>query len=346
MKTSNQTIIKTSLFGLTLSILCLSGAQAQIAGAAQPKEDAHPYFSQTLIYPTLGGAQALGLRSQQVMGVDGKLKTITTSLMIEQPGPAPGVLSQGGNYAFLAGNQIQTISADGLVSTLTVNYTPDQMGGMYFTKKITHELVVVDSTGYFYETGMTALPTVLGGSFYISLDAKTATPKITTFKSMGSYYTGTDGKSYHGWAGMPWTHDDDMSKVISAGGNYFLNSDGTMGTVDSLNGYFYNNLTVDSLPLKSGMGGNYFIGQDRNLYTVDFLGTVKKFGQVQVEQIKKLGYSYIEFKNETVIFIDAKGNTHTSAVEFPASGAIVELTHIPAAGMARDSAKNQSFQIK
>jgi hypothetical protein len=348
MKTLNQSIVKTSLLGFTLSFICLNGAQAQVAGTTQPKPDSHPYFAQTLIYPTVGGVQALGagLRSQSIMGTDGKFKTLTASLLVEQSGAIPGVIAQGENYAFLAGGLLQTVSADGLVLTLPVSYTPDQMGGMYFTKKTTHEVVVIDSYANFYDTGVVAQPTLLGGSFYISLDSKTQLPQITVFKSTGTPFVGTDGKMYHSTANMAWTHPEDMSKVISAGGNYFINSDGTLGTVDSLNGYVYTNLAADSLPPKSGMGGNFFIGKDRNFYTVDYLGFVKKFGQIQVEKIKKLGYSYIEFNDETVIFVDAKGTTHTSAVEYPANGSAYELTHIPAAGMARDGAKNQSFQIK
>jgi hypothetical protein len=325
--------LQTSVF--SLSILTTFGvlaaaASAQTQTTPSPLEkDNHPYQSQTMLYFESGAPQALTsvVRSYSVNGAGNKLKTVSSTTLFEQNVAAPALIAQGSNFAFLDGKILQTVSADGFVSTsIPLTYTSETVGGVYFTKKSTRELVIVDSYGSYYETGIIAASIPFaGGNFFIDSDHK-----LTTIKSSGLYYTGTDGNRYRGWAGMKSTYTEDMSSVDRVGGNYWVNGDGTLGTVNSETGLYYNHLTNDSRPKR--FGGNFFIGEDSILYTVNYAGFIKKFSKIDVEKVKHVGSSYIEFNDETLLTIDYDGMTHSSSIEFPSGGgAVVEVETLPSA---------------
>ena len=260
---------------LILHLLMQSNAFAQLTTQPTPFNDPNPYQSQTWV------------RFQ-----NGLIKTMSAlnskgqSYLFEQPNALPAVYAAGANYGIFknqSGYMLAVVDALGRFYPYGKTVEPNVIGGVYFTKKGTNELIVIDSDGASMQTTMIAPSIKLaGGNFFIDQNNT-----LTTIKSMGA------GK--WNWAGMV-TEKAGMviPTPIFAGGNYFVDMNQKITTISSINGFF-----SDPYPLPSGisvqyMGGNYLITSDLKLYTINNNGDFNFAQQFNELPVLK-GYSYLIF---------------------------------------------------
>jgi len=290
------------------------------AAPATPFEDIHPDQTQSIIRQADGTVLVLpAIVSDYKVFTPGQTEPTLypkTALIYEKRNPLPPIQVMGGTYAFFKGDYLATTSADGFFTYKgKMNFTPDAIGGTFFTKKGTNELVVIDSYGYYVETGIAA-PSIrlVGGNFFIDQDGV-----LTTIKSVGDAPGSKVGlvTRKEGW---------NFSDAVAAGGNFFLRQDGTIITVDSKTGFFSDHaFTPESRP--SIMGGNYFIGQDNAIYTVSNDGKLFKTITLKTRPTV-VGYSYMIFSDKSFAFVAANGGVHLEAVRVGAAGKAEHTTSI------------------
>ncbi len=301
----------------------LAHAQTAPVPSPTPFVDVHPYQSQTFFRLTDAGFEngliqvipAVTVKDYYywVPGVKETQHALNTALLYDKRNPLPPSAVFGGNYSFYQGGYMATITADGFFQYKGKSFfTPDRIGGVYFTEKGTNNLVVVDSYGYFFNT-FNPTPTIAlaGGNFFIDKDGA-----LTTIKS--------SGMSPGNGVGMvtrynPNTPGFNFSDVWVVGGNYFVKNDGNVVTVASTTGFF-SSPYVDSRPKL--MGGNYYIGFDDFLYTVSADGTLNKdtdhntLGEIPV----LMGYSFVKFSDGSFWMVDGDGQVHDSMVRVSTTG--------------------------
>jgi hypothetical protein len=330
MNLKENAMKKQSTFAMVAASLATvftwSAAYAQTA-APTPFEDIHPYQSQTIIRQADGMVLVIpAVTTDYKIFVPGKTEPELypkTALVYEKRNPLPATYKIGGNFAFFqeASSKslyLATVTAEGFLTYKgKVNFEPDTIGGNYFTKKGTNELVVVDSYGYYIETGIIASAIrLVGGNFFIDQDGS-----LTTIKSVGAAPGSNLGlvTKKTGW---------NFSDALVAGGNYFMKQDGSIVTIDAKNGFFSENAyTPESKPVQ--LGGNYYIGQDRAVYTISSEGGLFKTITLPSLPIT-LGYSYMKFADGTFALVTANGGLHTEAVRVGAAGKAEHITKIPA----------------
>ena len=280
--------------------------------------DPHPYQSQTMVRyrddsGNLGVIETISgptLRAYKIWtpGVDDPTLYPNTIVLSDQSNPLPEMEFMGGNYGFFKGNLLVTVGADGIFYYIgKQNYEVDVHGGVYFTKRGTNELVLVDSYGTFYNTGMIAPKIRLaGGNFFIDENGV-----LTTFKSMGAKpfdYTGM----------MAVKTGTNFSKVNRIGGNFFINEDDSVTTISAVNGFYSEKAYIpDSKPMT--MGGNYFISEDQSLFTITEDGRLMKNAKLPSTPTI-YGYSYLKFADGSMVVIDGKGIPHSSFVRITEDG--------------------------
>ncbi len=297
----NKNIIST----FALSVFLMMGVSAHAA-----------YQSQTMLRiwgPGTGGLiQTLPAVTASefnifIPGVKVPQKITDAALLYDKRNPLPGMTQMGGNYAFFTGGLMATVTENGsLYYKGKVNVDPAVLGGNYFLNKNTNEVIAIDSAGFYNFTGVIGNDLrLVGGNFYID-QAGT----LTTIKHMGTapgnplgMITVKEGYSF--------------CDAIRAGGNFFVNVDGTVVGINSENGFFTDHQKVDSRP--NNLGGNYFISEDNTLYTVSSLGEVKKQMPI-IGKMKYFGYSYMVDADGDFIFVDGKGVPHTEMVRVSTTG--------------------------
>lgn len=233
--------------------------------------------------------------------------------LYEKGSSAATILSMGANYALNADGSILTVSENGFLFNNKTTYSASAIGGNYFVNKGTNEVIVVDSSGCF-SPSMTIANNVrlLGGNFFIDQAGL-----LTTIKHMGVGVNGLAAPCSVVGMVIPKMGLGDFSSAIKAGGNYFLNVDGTIVGINSENGFFTSPQKVDSTPKQ--IGGNYFVGEDKVLYTVSDQGFVMKKSPV-LGKILVYGYSYLLADDGYFIFVDGKGIAHTELVQVSGTG--------------------------
>lgn len=295
------------------------GAHAQTNTAAF--EDVHPHQTQSILRQADGTVLVIpSVVSDYKIFVPGKTEPVLypkTALIYEKRNPLPAIQVMGGTYAFFKGNYLATVSADGFFTYKgKMNFEPDAIGGTFFTKKGTNEIVAIDSYGYFIETGITA-PAIrlVGGNFFIDQSGV-----LTTIKSAGNAPGSKTGivTRKEGW---------NFSDAVAVGGNYFMKRDGSIVTVDSKNGFFSERAyTPESRP--AVMGGNYFIGEDNYVYTISSEGAL--FQTIKLaERPIMLGYSFMRFKDGGFAIVTGNGGVHLEAIRVGVAGKSEYTTKIP-----------------
>lgn len=310
-------------FATVLSVLSsvyVLSASAQTP-AATPFVDVHPYQSQSMI-------RLADLTILVVPAVVSDYKIFTagkpepkvyekTALVYEKRNPLPALEFLGGNYAIYKGGYLSTLSADGFLTYKgKMNFEAAAKGGNFFTKRGTNEIVAVDSYGYFVETGMIAQGIRLaGGNFFID-----QSNVMTTIKSVGT----APGSSI----GLVTRKEGvDFSDAQAAGGNYLVKKDGSIVTIDSLNGFYSEDSYKTESPV-AVLGGNFFITLDNTVYTIDSNG--KLFKTIKLERRPmEVGYSYMIFGDRTFALVTANGGVHLEAIRVGAAGKAEYVTKIP-----------------
>jgi len=235
------------------------------------------------------------------------------------------VTGMGANYAILKDGELVTADEMGNASTKTVAMYPagflaSALGGNFFVEKTTNQIIAIDSDGYFITTGVRENKIrLLGGNFYVDHQGNLVTMQAIALKKNpdGSTAINADGTTTKDPGGLILPTRKigmgDFSKAIKAGGNYLVNEDGSIITVESTNGYFYGPYHVGTRPEK--IGGNYFIGEDHVLYTISNAGVWQKQSPV-LGKIKTYGYSYFIADDGFFVFIDGNGTPHTDLIHF------------------------------
>lgn len=156
---------------------------------------------------------------------------------------------------------------------------------------------------------------MIGGNFYIDQNNI-----LHTIRSVG--------KTSMTCEGMVGSFPDKKLDVLAAGGNFYLNRDGTIVGINSVNGAVSDPPYVpESRP--AIMGGNYFIGQDNVLYTIDSEGKLFKTIALPSRPIA-YGYSYLKFSDGSFALITANGGVHLEAIRVGAAGKAEYTTKVPA----------------
>ncbi len=299
---------------LTQSLLLLSILGLGLSAHADTFVDPHPYQTQTLIRYLKGEnpAESGTIYKMQANASDytywvpgeGPQKIPNTPVMYAYENGLAPISVMGGNYFFFKDNTFGTLSADGI---FTYNPAPRQwqpgvVGGVFYTKQGTEELVMIDSFGNEYSDTKIITPNIrlAGGNFFIDEEGY-----LTTFKSAGEMMTRWNA------AGNP-----KYPGAFAVGGNYFAIRDTVNGkptvklvTIDSQTGFYSAPFTPDTQP--KFFGGNYYIDQNDVLFTVDSRGISYKTDPLRPNPIVK-GYSYILYGDGSISFIDHSGAVRDS----------------------------------
>ena len=316
------------MIALTTLLLSVSSVFAQTS-------DPHPFQTQTLI-------QFVPNMQQQGIGLQGSLYKVsadaqdfsftipgedpteiknTVQMVEHRRNPLPEITLMGGNYFFFKGDRFATLSADAQYlnyDPVPKTWEPEVMGGVFFTKKSSDEVVMVDSYGnLFSETHLYANHIkIAGGNFFIDQDGV-----LTTFKASGAVVNGM--QTYQGMMIQKnGPNDPRFSEIAGVGANYFVyhvRSKNTRGpqkdtlklvSINSENGFYQSPVVLKSKP--KFYGGNYFIGEDYLLYTIDSQGGFHQNQRILYSPILVMGYSYFLHENGQFTVVDQKGNPHTS----------------------------------
>lgn len=299
---------------LLLSLLTAATAQAQTPAASSPTPaptpfvDLNPYQSQAWF------RQANGL-----------IKTFspaagTDAFLFEHPNALPAELvATGSNFGIFKGRTGLVI---GVVDSLGRWYQYDQFaepeagsaGGVYYLKKGTRAVVLVDSLGAVMETTVIAPQIRLkGGNFYQDADGT-----LTTIKS--------SGVAPFNWSGMITVKTGfKVPTGILAGGNFYLDAEGRITTISSVTGYFSEPIALPDNDSVKVYGGNYLITAQKKLYTIDEKGSLN-FARKLADYPTHLGYSYMTFKDFRLLFVKGDGSVFDRVTQVAMSGRPVPVT--------------------
>ncbi len=312
--------MKLGLLGLFLTIFSIESqgapAQSAMAGATDP----HPYQSQTIfrLRPQAGSVSGLievllpksiPQYTYFLPGDPSAHQETNIQAVYDKRNPLTETDAAGTNYLFTKGGYLSTVDAQGLLLYKgRVSYQPEILGGVYFIDANQHQVIAIDSYGYYVETGISiSNPKVVGGNYLIDRDGV-----LTTIKSIGVEPASDLGIATRKTG---WTFND----VISAGGNFFARSDGSVVTINSVNGFFDDSNQGLSKPYRSG--GNFFIGEDCILYTVTFDGKIKANPDFMINSDPvMLGYSFMKQSDGKLISIDSDGVPHRSMMRVSTTG--------------------------
>ncbi len=234
--------------------------------------------------------------------------------LFDKSNPLPKTRLAGSNYLFTEGGALVTLSAEGFLYYKGITrIEPGLAGGVYFLDRMTGEVIVIDSYGFFIRSGQAAKNVrVLGGNYFIDQDGL-----LTTIKSSGIAPGSPVGilTEKHGW---------NFSDVVLAGGSFFFRADGTMVTIHPGTGFFSDRIIPPSAPRFAG--GNFFVGQDGVLYTLDHEARIHAHPEVRIPVLPAvIGSSFLVFPNQKIIAIDSDGNPHLSLVRVSATGLRVRI---------------------
>jgi hypothetical protein len=308
--------MKTFMTLLVLFHLAQASAQTP---APTPFVDPHPYQSQTWYRLSNGLVKTLS-------ATPGDL-----AYQFEQPNALPATYAAGSNFGIFknaSGYVIAVVDAFGRFYQYGKTYEPGVVGGVFFTKKGTNELMVVDSEGAVLETTIVApAMKLVGGNYFIDQNGV-----LTTIRSMGM--------GSWNWAGMITTKTGmTIPQALYGGGNYFVDVNGKVTTVASTNGFFSDPIALPQNAAVKELGGNYLIGSDLKLYTVDEQGNLK-FARQLTESPTVKGYSYLIFKNQKFLYVKGDGSvydqvTNTVMSGKPTTQATIDFTQIQAASITK-----------
>lgn len=246
--------------------------------------------------------------------------------MNDKKNPLPAIAKMGSNYLYMENGLFLTLSAEGFLTnkgmpskfrTPSIPFTPGLLGGNYFLKEGTDQIVAIDSGGCFIDSFLSAGKIkVAGGNYFISSEGV-----LTTIKSAGKGGCSSEGmiNKYNPPANLKkedekfWIFKD----VIQVGGQFFVKADGTVVTISSQTGFYYGPSVVPSIPAR--VGGNYYIGQDHILYTMNNDGALAPHGSI-TKPIAVLGYSFILYADGTFTIIGGDGSTHEDIVQTSTTG--------------------------
>jgi hypothetical protein len=327
MKKTNLCLWLSSLATLGLGMSAFAQAPAAPAAAF---EDPHPYQSQVMLRSSAPGFTNGMLEVippvttekyyYYTPGIAAQKIEMNTSLIYDKRIPGTLVSTAVGiNYSFYNTGSLSTVAADGYHTYyVSTPFKPAIIGGVYFTNFGTNEIVMVDSFGSIWNSGVLAPAIrVAGGNYFI--DTKGV---LTTFRSMGA---APCSPSVCSLAGMMTRKDGvDYSNANVFGGNFFGTNDGAIVTISAVNGFTSYNAHVSAMP--KTLGGNFYIGTDNLLYTVDSSGnltsqftyddakgvthTNEKFPVYETPVL--IGYSFMKFADGSFILIDGTGIPHRS----------------------------------
>lgn len=321
-----------SLFHFLLAAGLLGSGTSSFA-QAPALADLHPFQSQTMfrMLPSTGNpsgmievipAAQVKEFKYHVAGNPNPVSEFYTALLYDKRNPLPAISAAGGSYTFYQGGSMSTTAADGtFVYKGKVPFTPKVLGGSYFTKAGSDQLVLVDSYGFYFDT-YTAAPNIrlAGGNYFID-----SSGFLTTIKSMGS-------APGNGVGMMTRMSHMNFSDALAPGGNFFMKADGSIVTIASTTGFFSSPIIADSRPMI--LGGNYFIGSDRLLYTITQDGRLIKNNAYIVNETPTIkAYSFMMFQDGSFIVVDGEGYPHRT------------MMHVSTTGVQAASIKNLSSNI-
>jgi hypothetical protein len=294
--------LKQHFSSTLIASLIVSQAYAQITPAPTPFVDPHPYQSQTW-WRTKGG------NIKTLSGLPGK-----DAFMFDHPNALPAITSSGSNYGVFKvgkGWVVAVVDAKGQLFQYDLPVAPGAVGGTFYTRAGSHELVVVDSDGAAMETTMKHPDIALAGGNYF-------------FDSHGTLYTVRSmGAAKWNWAGMVTSKQGLIyPKPLALGGNFYLDAQGRITTISSKTGFFSDPFQLDKNVF--ALGGNYFVtgskkADDLELFTVNHEGAIQSAGKLARRPLH-YGYSYFIFEDGKFGVIQGDGNLLMSAQSVDRSG--------------------------
>lgn len=193
---------------------------------------------------------------------------------------------------------------------------PGTIGGVYYLKKASREVVVVDSDGAVMDTTVTAPAVRLyGGNYYVEQDGT-----LVTIKSMGA--------ARHNWSGMVVAKRGlTYPAAILAGGNFYVDADGRITTISSRTGFFSDPTALPDQDSVKVYGGTWLITTHNKLYTVDHNGALN-FARNVTGTPEVRGYSYLIFPKGKFLVVRGDGSVADRVVSVAKSGKPVDLLTI------------------
>jgi hypothetical protein len=312
--------MKTTIFPIVLLALTapLAGAQTRAPSpspaatsptpAPTPFVDLNPYQSQAWF------RQANGM-----------IKTFSAApgpeaFLFEHPNALPAeIIATGSNFGIFKSKTGMVIGvADSRGQWYQYDLFPEpeanSAGGVYYLKKGSRNVVLVDSTGAVMETTIVAPAINLkGGNFYQAADGT-----LTTIKS--------SGVAPWNWSGMITVKTGfKVPMGLLAGGNFFVDVDGKITTVASATGFFSDPIALPDNDSVKVYGGNYLITAQNKLYTIDQAGALN-FARKLAELPVTRGYSYMTFKDSRLLFIKGDGSVFDHVTQVAMSGRPVSVS--------------------